>query len=86
MTEKERPVFTRAEKADAWDWLHRLAIEERHPHAAVAIVEWQAYHNALKEIADDRGTDARRLKFMAVDALTHSERMSAADQQGEAHE
>jgi hypothetical protein len=72
----ERPVFSRAEKAAAWDWLRKQALEENNHHAGVAIVEWQAYHDALKEIADDRSHDARRLKFIAVDALTHTERMT----------
>ena len=73
----DRPVFSRAEKAAAWDWLRKLALDESNQHAAVAICEWQAYHDALKEIADDRGDDARRLKFMAVDALTHTERLTS---------
>lgn len=79
MSEKERPLFTLAEKEAAWDWLHNLAIDEHHQHAAVAIVEWQAYYDALREIANYRGDDARRLKFMAVDALTYSERMAPAE-------
>ena len=79
MADADRPVFSRAEKTAAWEWLRKEAIDGDNHHAAVAIVEWQAYYNALKEIADDRGDDARRLKFMAVDALTHSERMGRCE-------
>lgn len=84
-TKPERPVFSRAEKAAAWKWLRRVAeeLEEASGHAAVALCEWQALHNALQEIADDPGTDARRLKFIAVDALTHTERMTPPERTGE---
>lgn len=74
MSDAERPAFTRAEKSAAWEWLRRVALTDNNPHAQVAIVEWQAYFNALRDIANDCGTDARRLKFTAVDALTHGER------------
>lgn len=81
-TEPERPVFSRAEKDSAWEWLKRLVVDEAHQHAAVALCEWQAFHNALMEIANDGGDDARRLKFMAVDALTHTERMTPPEATG----
>lgn len=74
MSDAERPEFTRAEKSAAWEWLRRVALTDNNPHAQVAIVEWQAYFNALRDIANDCDTDARRLKFMAVDALTHGDR------------
>ena len=69
----ERPEFTRAEKTAAWEWLRKVALDESNHHASVAICEWQAFFNALDEIAHAETTDARRLKFIAVDALVHGE-------------
>jgi hypothetical protein len=65
----------RSDEAEQRESLARwLADRAANQPEACAIVEWQAYFNALKEIANDGGDDARRLKFMAVDALTHGER------------
>ena len=82
MTDAERPWFSLEDKAAAWDWLRDLAVKRRHHHAAVAVVEWQAFFNALTAIANADHDDARRLKFMAADALTHSQRMAPAPATG----
>lgn len=68
---RARPEFTRAEKSAAWDWLRKVAIDDDSHHAQVAIVEWQAYYNALAEIASGRVTDARLLRLIAAAALKH---------------